>query len=66
MNILIVTGPAGSGKTAALHALEDIGYYAVDNLPLPLLPVFLDLLEKTGEASKAAIVTAFWMRSRSC
>ncbi len=56
MNILIVTGPAGSGKTAALHALEDIGYYAVDNLPLPLLPVFLDLLEKTGEASKAAIV----------
>ena len=56
MNILIVTGPSGSGKTAALHALEDIGFYAVDNLPLPLLPTFVDLLEKTGEASKAAIV----------
>ncbi len=56
MNILIVTGPSGSGKTAALHALEDIGFYAVDNLPLPLLPTFVDLLQKTGEASKTAIV----------
>lgn len=56
MNVVIVTGPSGSGKTSALHALEDMGFYAVDNLPLPLLATFVDLLYKGQEASRAALV----------
>jgi UPF0042 nucleotide-binding protein len=39
--ILIITGLSGSGKTTVLRALEDIGYFCVDNLPLRLLPPFL-------------------------
>jgi UPF0042 nucleotide-binding protein len=56
LHIVIVTGPSGSGKTSALHALEDMGYYAVDNLPVPLLTQFVDLLDKAQEASRAAVV----------
>lgn len=41
--VLVVTGMSGAGKTTALKALEDLGYEAVDNLPLSLLPNFLTL-----------------------
>ncbi len=43
MKIFILTGFSGSGKSAALAALEDIGYYCVDNMPVALLPKFLEL-----------------------
>ncbi len=56
MKIVVVTGLSGSGKSAALHALEDIGYYAVDNLPLPLLPKLVDLIHQTQETDHAALV----------
>ena len=38
MRLIIVTGLSGSGKSVALHALEDAGYYCIDNLPVTLLP----------------------------
>ncbi len=38
MRLLIISGQSGAGKSVALHALEDLGYYAIDNLPLRLLP----------------------------
>ena len=38
MEILVVTGLSGAGKSTCLRALEDLGYYCVDNLPVPLLP----------------------------
>ncbi len=38
MKLLIVSGLSGSGKTTALHVLEDLGYYCVDNIPVGLLP----------------------------
>lgn len=41
--ITIVTGKSGSGKSTALAAFEDTGYYCVDNMPVALLPSFLDL-----------------------
>jgi len=41
--ILILTGLSGSGKSTVLRALEDIGYFCVDNLPLGLLPPFLQM-----------------------
>ena len=40
MNLIIVSGLSGSGKTVALQALEDISYYCIDNLPANLLPQF--------------------------
>jgi len=44
MKLLIVSGRSGSGKTTALQALEDQGYYCVDNLPLGLLPALAEQL----------------------
>ena len=44
ISLLIVTGYSGAGKTQCLKILEDLDYYCVDNLPLPLLPQFTDLL----------------------
>lgn len=41
--MVIITGLSGSGKTTALRALEDIGFYCVDNLPVALLPQFLEI-----------------------
>ena len=38
MRLLIITGLSGSGKTSVLHALEDIGFFCVDNLPVEMLP----------------------------
>ncbi len=55
--IVIITGLSGSGKSVALKALEDIGFFCVDNLPVMLLPKFLEL--QTGassEISKIALV----------
>ena len=44
MSFFIVSGLSGSGKTIALQALEDIGFYCIDNLPAVLLPHFSGLL----------------------
>ncbi len=44
--VIIITGLSGSGKSSAARALEDEGFFVVDNLPLALLPKFLDLAEQ--------------------
>jgi UPF0042 nucleotide-binding protein len=54
--LVIVTGISGAGKASALRAFEDLGYHAVDNLPLELLPEFADIVGKSGEVARAAIV----------
>ena len=43
LRALVVTGLSGSGKSTALHVLEDLGFYCVDNLPVSLVPPFLEL-----------------------
>ncbi len=43
LQVVVLTGLAGSGKTTALHALEDAGFFCVDNLPTPLVETFLRL-----------------------
>jgi UPF0042 nucleotide-binding protein len=48
--ITIVTGRSGSGKSTALAAFEDSGYYCVDNMPVALLPGFLDLSLDNADA----------------
>ena len=54
MDMVLITGMSGSGKSVALHALEDAGYYCVDNLPPELLDSFVALELKHG-ASRVAI-----------
>lgn len=49
MDIMIVTGMSGAGKTAALKCLEDFGYYSIDNLPASLLPDVTDLSIPRGD-----------------
>ncbi len=57
MKIVILTGLSGSGKSTALAALEDAGFFCVDNLPVALLPKFLELTVQTGsEAARFAFV----------
>ncbi|MBI2963524.1 MAG: RNase adapter RapZ [Deltaproteobacteria bacterium] len=46
--VVIVTGLSGSGKSTALHVLEDLGFYCIDNMPVVLVPKFLELSESLG------------------
>lgn len=48
LNIIIITGLSGSGKSTAMSALEDAGYYCVDNMPVLLFPKFLELPLKSS------------------
>ncbi|MBV7387038.1 RNase adapter RapZ [Pasteurellaceae bacterium TAE3-ERU1] len=50
MELIIISGRSGSGKSVALRALEDIGYYCVDNLPLALLNQLVDILAQNQSA----------------
>lgn len=56
MRLVIVTGMSGAGKTQALKMLEDMGFYCVDNLPIPLIETFTQLtLSKQGGIRNAAL-----------
>lgn len=54
--LVIITGMSGSGKGSVLRALEDLGYYAVDNLPVELIPKFADLVSDAASTRHAALV----------
>jgi len=53
---ILVTGVSGAGKSTALRAFEDLGYFCVDNLPLPLLGRFLELCAASSDIGKVALV----------
>ena len=53
--MVIVTGLSGSGRSAALKAFEDMGYYCVDNLPLVLLSAFSEFARGSAEAARSAL-----------
>ena len=54
---MVVTGLSGSGKTHAIHALEDLGYFCVDNLPTQLIPTFAELCTQSeARLERVAIV----------
>ena len=55
-SLVIITGLSGSGKLSALKALEDLGYYAVDNMPIELVPRFAELIEESATIRRAALV----------
>ena len=57
MRIVIITGLSGSGKSTAVRALEDEGFFCLDNLPVKLMPTFIDLVDKSTEkVSDVALV----------
>ncbi len=55
LSIIIITGLSGSGKSVAINAFEDSGYYCVDNMPSPLIVTFANLCSKTPTIAKIAI-----------
>lgn len=56
LHIVVVTGLSGSGKSTAINAFEDLGYFCIDNLPIPLLPNFLKLCkEEMSTLNKVAL-----------
>ncbi|HBG90729.1 RNase adapter RapZ [Lactobacillus acetotolerans] len=61
--LLIITGMSGAGKTVAAHALEDIGYFVVDNLPPKLLSGFWDLMVNSDDFKKVAVVIDLRVRN---
>src|ERR1043165_1193480 len=54
--LVVITGLSGSGKGSVLKALEDSGYYAVDNLPVDLIPPFAELTRDSSSIRAAALV----------
>src|SRR5512147_2443525 len=54
--LVIITGLSGSGKGSVLKALEDLGYYSVDNLPVDLIPKFAELIRDNSGIGAAALV----------
>ena len=55
-DLVIITGMSGSGKQTALKAFEDLGFYAVDNLPIAFVPKFADLSRDTKTRRRAALI----------
>src|SRR5262249_58351026 len=45
LEVVVVTGLSGSGKSTAIHVLEDLGFYCIDNLPIALIPRLIELWE---------------------
>ena len=54
--IIFLTGVSGAGKSTAMSFMEDNGYYCIDNMPTELIPVFMELIEKSDSYEKIAMV----------
>jgi len=55
ISLVIISGRSGSGKSTALHVLEDMGYYCIDNLPVSLLEPLIERLSSSQLISKASV-----------
>lgn len=62
IELVVITGMSGAGKTVAMQSFEDMGYYCIDNMPPNLLPTFWDLVRESGQFSKIALVMDLRMR----
>lgn len=58
MQVILITGLSGSGKSIVLNVLEDNGYYCVDNLPVEMLPQLIELLQEEGHTQVAVSIDA--------
>lgn len=61
--LVLVTGMSGAGKTTALKMLEDMGYFCVDNLPVPLIDKFVQLVREGGEGKASGVAMGVDIRS---
>ncbi len=64
MSFLLVSGLSGSGKSIALHALEDSGFYCIDNLPARLLPHLAEQIQQTGNTAPGDVAVGIDARNR--
>lgn len=64
MRLIIVSGLSGSGKSVALHVLEDLGYYCIDNMPAALLKSLLQEVTRTREQSGSQVAVGVDARNR--
>jgi len=64
MRLIIVSGLSGSGKSVALHVLEDLGFYCIDNIPAALLESLLEEVTRHGEQSTNRIAVGVDARNR--
>lgn len=64
MRLIIVSGLSGSGKSVALHVLEDLGYYCIDNMPAALLKSLLHEITRTREQSGSLVAVGVDARNR--
>ena len=55
ISLTIISGRSGSGKSTALHVLEDMGFYCIDNLPVSLLPGLVERLDTSGSDQSVAV-----------
>jgi UPF0042 nucleotide-binding protein len=63
LRTIIITGVSGGGKTTALHAVEDLDFYCVDNLPLPLLGDFIETMKAEPHVGRVALVVDARLRN---
>lgn len=63
IDLVIVTGMSGAGKTVAIQSFEDLGYFTIDNMPPTLVPKFLEIIEQNNDNKRVALVVD--MRSRT-
>lgn len=56
LHLVVITGLSGSGKGSVVKAFEDSGFYCVDNMPVDLLPKFVELVQQSIEINRAAVV----------
>ena len=56
LELVIITGMSGAGKTVAVQSFEDLGYFCIDNMPPTLLPTFWELVKESGKISRIALV----------
>ena len=58
MQLIVISGLSGSGKSIALNVLEDNGYYCVDNLPVGLIPRFAELVVQSSDIERTATLNS--------
>ncbi|MGF2052007.1 RNase adapter RapZ [Enterococcus casseliflavus] len=63
LELVIITGMSGAGKTVAIQSFEDMEYFCIDNMPPSLIPKFWELIKESGKVTKIALVVD--LRSRS-
>lgn len=55
IEVVVMSGMSGAGKTVAMQALEDIGFFCVDNLPPALVPKFVEIIQSSGQVRRVAL-----------